>query len=163
MRLFHFKKRILSVIVFYELFMQSFSLYTRDSFPFPPPCYNGFHKKGVVSLCKTKKSCGTPAPRPLFLRMLSQRFAQSCTMPLNSTNGVLFCEARQHLHLWSSPFALRFFQAAPGIRRGTVPVLHTVYGKNSTLQRPLGQFLPCVLPRQKTFKSFVQFRHRISF
>ena len=55
------------------------------------------------------------------------------------------------------------FQAAPGIRRGTVPVLHTVYGKNSTLQRPLGQFLPCVLPRQKTFKSFVQFRHRFSF
>jgi len=31
------------------------------------------------------------------------------------------------------------------------------------LQRVLRQILPCVSMRQKTFKSFVQFRHRFSF
>ena len=45
----------------------------------------------------------------------------------------------------------------------TVPVLHTVYGKIMALQRVLRQILPCVSMRQKTFKSFVQFRHRFSF
>ena len=32
------------------------------------------------------------------------------------------------------------FQAAPGIRRGTVPVLHTVYGKNPLCKGPWGNF-----------------------
>ena len=46
------------------------------------------------------------------------------------------------------------FQAAPGIRRGTVPVLHTVYGKKNTLERAPGQFLPCVLLLPKNFQKF---------
>ena len=46
------------------------------------------------------------------------------------------------------------FQAAPGIRRGTVPVLHTVYGKKTSLKRVFPQILPCVFMPSKNFQKF---------
>ena len=44
-----------------------------------------------------KKGCGTPVPRPLFLRILSRSFTRSCTMPLTCANLVSTHVARQHL------------------------------------------------------------------
>ena len=65
--------------------------------------------------------------------------------------------------LLRSSLCLRFQAAEKPFLRAAVPVLHTVYGKIMALQRVLRQILPCVSMRQKTFKSFVQFRHRFSF
>ena len=56
------------------------------------------HIQTSLSQPTNKKGCGTPVPRPLILRMLSRRFAQSCTMPLTCPNVVSTHETRQHLH-----------------------------------------------------------------
>ena len=120
----------------------------------------------LFPLLTNKKGSGTPAPQPLFLRILFPCLARSCTMPLTCTNIVSFHATRQRLFHGSLPpqFLCWHFCRVRGPFYGvTVPVLHTVYGKIMALQRVLRQILPCVSMRQKTFKSFVQFRHRFSF
>ena len=57
----------------------------------------------LFPLLTNKKGSGTPAPQPLFLRILFPCLARSCTMPLTCTNIVSFHATRQRLFHGSLP------------------------------------------------------------
>ena len=114
-----------------------------------------------------KKGCGTPAPRPLFLHDFSRCSAQSCTMPLTCMDSALTHETRQHLLHRSSPpqfVVLAFFRGCSGaFCAPPSPCYIQFTAKGPLCKGCSGKFSLVFSCRQKTFESFVQFRHRFSF
>ena len=56
--------------------------------------------------------------------------------------------------LLRSSLCLRFQAAEKPFLRAAVPVLHTVYGKKTSLKRVFPQILPCVFMTSKNFQKF---------
>ncbi|EFQ06094.1 hypothetical protein HMPREF9436_02424 [Faecalibacterium cf. prausnitzii KLE1255] len=56
--------------------------------------------------------------------------------------------------LLRSSLCLRFQAAEKPFLRAAVPVLHTVYGKKTSLKRVFPQILPCVFMPSKNFQKF---------
>ena len=119
----------------------------------------------LFPLLTNKKGSGTPAPQPLFLRILFPCLARSCTMPLTCTNIVSFHATRQRL-FWISSSAvsvLTFLQGAGPVSWGDRPCATYSLRQNNGFAKGVAANSPLCFHAPKNFQSFVQFRHRFLF